>query len=235
MKTLPDLEVLTEESDHAFDAEEMRMLDNMLGKFNDEIIKPDIEKYVIRDLEHKFEVPAEDLLAPVHSRLDDVMYVGSIDHLFQERDTTVLFADELKTCKGFKTDLEAYLDPQLRFYDVVLAQQLIKKLDYQGIFLTEVKKLKTKLNMQRTLFRHTEKQQNAFLQGIDKSTYQILENIHGDIHQAEPGWMSCKICDFAPLCRVMSEKGMNNVWDILPKIEEYGFYQRTEDHLEEKE
>lgn len=154
---------------------------------------------------------------------------GSIDMILCDKKSKEVYGCEHKSVKNFRNDIYNLLDEQLMLYDFILQNLFV---NYDGIFLNEVKKLKTKLNQKRQKYRYTQGELELFMQGVYEDIERIEKAAKGDVFYAQPGFMDCQMCDYTDLCLAVKETG--KVKEVDPELyETLGFTRRTVDHLDE--
>ena len=218
------------------DEQNAKMMELNLGGYYNNVLKHDLEKFAVVNTEHRFNIP---LLTLTPELCSDGSYnaaniTGSIDLVFRDRQTGKYGGLEHKYIRNFRPDVYEHLDEQPKMYFYALEHDFD---DCEVIGINQIRKLKTKFDHARTHMSYTPKQLENF---IENFTATCIKIVHSSLQiksfPARPGYMSCQICDYAPLCLYMNELGTDNisVLDDKELLGEYGFEKRLIDHLDEK-
>ena len=224
------------------------MLTNIINNYAADVLPDDLERYEVKDIEYKFEVPFDEILSdacitsedleeigiPADTNWHDIFYCGSIDMVVIEKATKKVFGFEHKTTKAYRPDMYVLLDEQPRMYFEIL-HRIVKEMgpEYSvgGIYLNQIKKTVRELQYKRVLCRYYFKDRKKFLIGIARSLYAIRAN-KDCAQEPTPGYMSCQMCDYSTLCQEYGYAEVSRE-DILEEFSEE-FEVRDVDHLEEK-
>jgi CRISPR/Cas system-associated exonuclease Cas4 (RecB family) len=205
------------ESDELFKEvipEELPMLIMLLKGYEEQVLPNDLEKFEVLHLEYRFDEPVR----------------GSIDMVVRDNTTGAIYGVEHKTGKTFRGDMYNQLDEQLMMYTLAI-EKAFGRCD--GIYLNEIKKLKTKFESKRTLCRFTREELDYFMEGISETIEQMELAVSRKTFRACPNAMSCAMCDYQPLCMHIKSHG-----DISAVTEDilatYDLATRSTDHLNEK-
>lgn len=182
-----------------------------------------------------------------------VWVVGSIDLIVlcledrPERDLKAnhVYFLEHKSCKKFRDSVYFVVDSQPRVYYFELlkyvaeynrARAHIKNfvpVQPGGVFINEVKKVQRKFDHCRRLCTYNETQQNRFYQKLLATGARIrMLQANPQEAQCNPGYMTCSMCEFAPVCETYAYDDIS----FEQFLEEFGeeYQVREHDHLEEK-
>ena len=188
---------------------------------------------------------------------DSVEICGSIDMLLLEKETGAIHGFEHKTTKTFRDDIQIIMDEQPRVYFLEL-QRYVEKLNVDWAFKTsnthkitlaqalrevpykvgsihinEVKKVQRKFEYKRRACRYSPEQIDKFAQKLSRVGRRIQDlSMNPDVCTAQPGYMTCKMCDYATICETYGyeEPELEELLDEF--AEEYQI--RDVDHLDEK-
>mgnify|MGYP001057742164 CR=1 FL=1 len=212
-----------------------KAMNNMAQGYYNGPYQKDKDRYVVIDIEKKFDYPA------ISSGFDDepVRLCGSIDMVCIDVLTGKLCGFEHKTAKNFRPDVYNIIDEQPRVYTWALKKILddyhrhnkyLEITEVDCIYLNQVKKLQTKFEFQRTECRYSEEDLNNFMDDFCRTIHDITT---GDADTAPcPGFMKCQMCDYADLCMHYGYKNVEKE-DILEEFADE-FQERDHDHLDEK-
>ena len=219
-----------------------KVMNNMAQGYYNGPYQKDKDRYVVIDIEKKFDYPAVspgDGLCYLDIDDEPIRLCGSIDMVCIDVLTGKLCGFEHKTAKNFRPDVYNIIDEQPRVYTWALKKILddyhqhnkyLEITEVDCIYLNQVKKLQTKFEFQRTECRYSNYDLNRFMDDFCRTIYDIA--ICDDDTAPCPGFMKCQMCDYADLCMhygyINVEKG-----DILDEFADE-FQERDHDHLDEK-
>lgn len=219
------------------DPAELRTIDAMLTGYADKILPDDLEDYIVKDIEHKFElnIPPFDSLG--------VTLCGSIDMICLKDigdNTYEVWGFEHKTCARFRDPLYTSVDEQPRLYTVAL-QDYVTRLNESsegatfvlgGIFINEVRKVQRSFDHKRTPCVYKSADLQNFLKGFYISCEGIKKSCEENVAMPDPGQMKCTMCMFKSIC----EEYLYAVPEIDDVLDEFSeeFEVRDVDHLDEK-
>lgn len=189
-------------------AEEVRAtvdLESFLAELDDEN-----KKIFMCITQNYFETIVEDLTrytvlgCEVDFQLDDwpvvdAMYHGQIDMIVLDREDCKIKFFEHKTCKDFRPEIYSRFDVQLHIYDVygrVYSQEM--DFEWGGMILNEIKKAKTERGYahHRMYYEYSFKEFDSFFRWLARKTDAAIRSIHEPCNN----YMTCKMCDYAPIC-----------------------------------
>lgn len=130
--------------------------------------------------------------------IEDVMYHGNIDMIVRDRCDQLVYFFEHKTCKDFRPEIYDRFDIQLHIY----ADYGIKEYgsEFGGMILNQLKKAKTIRGYanDRKTYVYSIEEQKDFDAWLTLKTKQLVspENLHAPCNN----YMSCKMCEYAPIC-----------------------------------
>lgn len=98
----------------------------MIPGYAKKVLPDDLDKYIVLDIEHKFEIPARQLLLEKTGadvpQLEDLTLCGSIDMIVYCPEDNRIYGFEHKTAKSFRPANFLWLDEQPRLYTFALQQ-----------------------------------------------------------------------------------------------------------------
>lgn len=212
---------------------ERSMLTNIITKYTDQYLIPDLEQYEVLDIEYgfSFELPA----------CPDVEFCGSIDMIVRGKEDGLIYGFEHKTAKAFRNTFQLKLDEQPRLYTKAL-QIWAEKKGYEvgGIFVNQVKKTIRELQVSRVLLTYTEPDLRGFLNSVCDTVNTMAEHVimadsvdaEGAYQLPEPSYMGCLICDLKDICEEYAYENAP-LKTILTEFSEE-VHVREGDHLDEK-
>lgn len=205
------------------DFDEQRILRTMLEGYEENIIRLDIEKYEILDTEYKFQIPVEGT---------NIIVTGSIDMVVRERATGKIFGFEHKSAKNWRPEIYDILDEQPQMYFIAIEKGFGR---CDGIFINQVKKLKTKFDIKRTLLTYSKARLDNFFKCFVKDCHEINNMKDDNEFTASPSYIKCTMCMYADLCISIETSDSIDVSNISEsEIEILGLEKRLIDHLDEK-
>lgn len=168
----------------------------MIPGYAKEVLPGDLDRFQILDIEHKFKIPAQQVLdfygiGYSNPDIAQIELVGSVDMVAVDRETFKVYFFEHKTCKDFREDSYLWMDEQPRLYYARL-EMLVDELNYRrlqdwqkiceesdgplpeaprlytpgGVYLNEVKKLLKQFKYKRTLCEYPYEDMCNFLQAF---------------------------------------------------------------------
>lgn len=213
-----------------------KTMNNMAQGYYNGPYQKDKDRYVVIDIEKKFDYPA---ISSGDGDDEPVRLCGSIDMVCIDVLTGKLCGFEHKTAKNFRPDVYNIIDEQPRVYTWALKKILddyhrhnkyLEITEVDCIYLNQVKKLQTKFEFQRTECRYSEEDLNNFMDDFCRTIHDIAI---GDVDTAPcPGFMKCQMCDYADLCMHYGYKNVEKE-NILEEFADE-FQERDHDHLDEK-
>lgn len=130
-----------------------------------------------------------------------VQYHGQIDMIARDREKNCIVFFEHKTSKDFRPEIYNRFDIQLHIYSAygVLYSQM-QELPWGGMVLNELKKAKTERGYadHRMYYLYSDKEMSDFEQWIAKKTAAAISS--DNHHEPCNNYMTCKMCDYAPIC-----------------------------------
>lgn len=217
------------------DDQNAKMMELNLGGYYNNVLKHDLAKFAVVNTEHRFNIPLLTLVPELCSdgSYNAVNITGSVDLVFRDRQTGKYGGLEHKYIRNFRPDVYEHLDEQPKMYFYAIEH------DFEGcevIGINQVRKLKTKFDHARTHMTYTPEQLDNFVENFATTCIEIVRATELIYFPARPGYMSCQICDYAPLCLDMNELGTDNINVINDPelLDELGFEKRLIDHLNEK-
>lgn len=220
------------------DPAEVRTLEAMVTGYRDIVLDDDLEQYIVKDIEHKFElsIPPFDGLG--------VVLCGSIDMICLKDigdNTYEVWGFEHKSCARFRDPMYTAVDEQPRLYTVALQKYVEQLNSYEtdakfvlgGIFINEVRKIQRNFDHKRTKCVYKKEDLDNFMKGFYLSCKGIKECTEEDVHMPDPGQMKCTMCSFKTLCDEYAYTSPD-LADILDEFQDE-FEVRKVDHLDEKQ
>lgn len=212
----------------------------MIPGYEKEVLWNDLERFKVKDIEHKFSI---DISGYVGLPEGELTVCGSIDMICIERDTNKVFGFEHKTAKNFRDSSYLWMDEQPRVYTVALIQyvdELNKKepgknYTLGGIYINEVKKLLRKFDYRRTLCTYPDDDLANFWGTFAETCCGC--KIHADrgvdaFERPSPSYFHCSMCDFRDVCETYMYGNVTKA-QILDEFKEE-LVEREMDHLDEK-
>lgn len=172
--------------------EEMKMFECMIREYKFQLIE-DLQQYAVHLAEMNFSM--RDWPLP------EVMYHGFIDLVFAERGTNKCFFVEHKTSRDFRPEIYNRFDIQLHIYAEYGEQFAIdNNYEFGGVILNEIKKAKTERGfaVHRMYYKYGEAERAQFFNWLSKKTYAAISDTN--FHEPCNNYMTCKMCEFAPVC-----------------------------------
>lgn len=211
----------------------------MVPRYAEEVLPGDLERFIVLDIEHKFEFSPCTSDGEVID--EDITICGSIDMICLERETNKIYGFEHKTAKNFRDTSFLWMDEQPRVYTVAL-QQYIREYNklhpdspatLGGIYINEVKKLLRRFSYQRTLCTYPKDDLDNFMEaffGVCTACKHSVDT--NDVAAPSPGYFQCQMCTFKTICQTY----MYSTLDKAEVLEEFceEFKERETDHLDEK-
>lgn len=226
----------------------------MVPGYAKNVLPDDLDKYVVLDIEHKFNINAAELYRKVTGNvapsLYDIEFCGSIDMIVYCPEDHCIYGFEHKTAKNFRPASYLWMDEQPRLYYLAL-QEYTEEYNIKqrakcekegtefvpakvgGVFLNEVKKLLRQFQYNRTLCTYTDDDMCNFLTSFCKKAVAVKEMVvHNTFACPEPDYFKCSMCDFREVCETY-------MYSDIPKallLDEWKdqFVEREGDHLDEK-
>lgn len=150
--------------------------------------------------------------------IDDVMYHGNIDMIVRNRADNKIYFFEHKTCKDFRPDIYNRFDIQLHIYHTYGTKTYGDK--FGGMILNQVKKAKTErgYGAQRDKIYYTIDELNDFYDWISSKS-ESLKN-PSNHHAPCNNYMTCKMCEYAPICMKYGYQVPKTTEEIIDAFEE---------------
>lgn len=150
--------------------------------------------------------------------IEDVMYHGNIDMVVRNRGDHKVYFFEHKTCKDFRPDIYNRFDIQLHIYHTYGTKTYGD--EFGGMILNQVKKAKTEkgYGAQRDLISYSIDELNDFYDWLMRKTEAIC---NPDNHHAPcNNYMTCKMCEYAPICLKYGYEVPKTTEEIINAFEE---------------
>lgn len=133
--------------------------------------------------------------------IEDVMYHGYIDMVVRNRISRKIYFFEHKTCTNFRPDIYDRFDVQLHIYAAygkVFADE--NACIFGGMILNQIKKAKTERGYEtkRNVFEYSEAEYASFFNWLTRKTAAIVSP--NNDHAPCNNYMTCKMCEYAPIC-----------------------------------
>lgn len=151
----------------------------------------DLTKYTVLACEAEFQLK--------DWPFEGVLYHGQIDMIVLDRETQKIHFFEHKTCKDFRPEIYNRFDIQLHIYDVygrVYASS--QDLEWGGMILNEIKKSRTDRGYasHRMYYNYSQQESDEFFNWLSRKTDAAVHSKHEPCN----GYMTCRVCDYAPIC-----------------------------------
>lgn len=218
----------------------------MIPGYAKEVLPEDQDRFVILEVEHKFNIPANKMLKffgaeSRNSEIDEIELVGSVDMVALDPVENKIYFFEHKTCKDFRDPSYLWMDEQPRLYYGVLAmyvEEYNKKhpdspATIGGVYLNEVRKLLRKFQYLRTLCNYSNEDMYYFLMSFVGYCIQSYRAVKDNLYCCpHPDYFKCKMCSYSDACATYMYQNVTKeqlLADFGSSIQE-----RETDHLEEK-
>lgn len=212
----------------------------MIPGYEKNVLYDDLERYQVKDIEHKFNIDISDYMGLPE---DSLVVCGSIDMICIERETNKVFGFEHKTAKNFRDTSFLWMDEQPRVYTMALIDYVDKLNEKNpdehytlgGIYINEVKKLLRSFDYRRTLCTYPDDDLENFWAAFASTCCEC--KLHSDrgvdaFEYPSPGYFHCSMCDFKDVCETYMYGNVTKA-QVLKEFEEE-FVEREMDHLDEK-
>lgn len=150
--------------------------------------------------------------------VDDCMYHGNIDMVVRNRNDKKIYFFEHKACKDFRPDIYNRFDIQLHIYHTYGTKTYGD--EFGGMILNQVKKAKTErgYGAQRDKIEYSIEELNDFYDWLKAKTEVICtpENHHAPCNN----YMTCKMCEYAPICMKYGYAVPKTTEEIIEAFEE---------------
>ena len=150
--------------------------------------------------------------------VDNCMYHGNIDMVVRNRSDGKIYYFEHKTCKDFRPDIYNRFDIQLHIYHSYGSKQYGD--EFGGMILNQVKKSKTErgYGAQRDKIYYNDNELKDFFEWLKQKTEAIMspDNHHAPCNN----YMTCKMCEYAPICLKYGYEVPKTTEEIIEAFEE---------------
>ena len=166
---------------------------NCIKKCYREYFEQDLERYEIIGTEQEFNLSDWPIIG--------VQYHGQIDMVVIDKESGKLMFFEHKTCKDFRPEIYNRFDIQLHIYSEYGRQlAYMMDLEWGGVILNEIKKAKTERGfaVHRMYYLYDDEESLSFFKWITKKTIGVVSP--NNEHEPCNNYMTCKMCDYAPIC-----------------------------------
>lgn len=183
-----------------YELQDIDSMDDDSIKIYDLVIDMYLEQ-IVTDL-HSFEViECEKAFHIDNWPVNDVMYHGFIDMVVRDRKTGVIYFFEHKSCTNFRPDIYDRFDIQLHIYGYY-GRYFYEdgKANFGGMILNQLKKAKTMkgYGCSRKTFTYSDDEFADFFTWLKAKTEATIspDNNHAPCNN----FMTCKMCEYAPIC-----------------------------------
>jgi len=150
--------------------------------------------------------------------IEDCMYHGNIDMVVKNRFDGKIYYFEHKTCKDFRPDIYNRFDIQLHIYHSYGVSQYGN--EFGGMILNQVKKSKTErgYGAQRDKIYYNSYELEDFFNWLKQKTEAVVspDNHHAPCNN----YMTCKMCEYAPICLKYGYQVPQTTEEIINAFEE---------------
>lgn len=212
----------------------------MIPGYEENVLWNDLERYIVKDIEHSFNLDISDY---IDAPKDTLVVCGSIDMICIDRDTNEVYGFEHKTAKNYRDSSFLWMDEQPRVYTMALREYVDalneKEPDANytvgGIYINEVKKLLRKFDYRRTLCIYPEDDiQNFWKEFMDTCSECRKRAMLGEdnYESPSPSYFKCTMCDYRDVCETFMYGNITKD-AVLEEFKEE-LVERELDHLDEK-
>lgn len=218
----------------------------MIPGYAKEVLPQDLDRFVVLEIEHKFNIPAGEMLKFYgvdydYPAIDDIELCGSVDMVALDPVENKIYFFEHKTCKDFRDPSYLWMDEQPRLYYGVLAIYVddynLKHPDNPvtigGVYLNEVRKLLRKFQYLRTLCNYPDEDMHHFIKSFVSYCIQSYNAVkYNQYCCPHPDYFKCKMCSYSDACATYMYQDVTKeqlLSDFGSSIKE-----RETDHLDEK-